>query len=79
MNDLNEKDWKEWAHNPCTQKFVENLKTQRQEYLEKIGSGFYKPEGLTTVIGVCQSILHTINSIEESKEIEEVEDVKEDK
>lgn len=79
MTVLSEKDWREWAHSPCTERFVEKLRAQRQEYLEKMGSGFFKEEGLATVIGICQSILLTIDSIEEKREIEEVEDVKEDK
>ena len=36
---LKEQDWEEWFHHPCTQKFLQDMKDNRQGALEYIAGG----------------------------------------
>lgn len=72
MTDLTIQDFKEWAFNPVTIHFVNELINKRNDYLEKLGNNVYqgKIEIIQKEIGVCQALKATIEAIESYKEAE---------
>ncbi len=65
MIELTQREFKEWAHNPATQEFVNTLVNKRNECLEQLGANFHKDsDSIQRAIGVCQSLKATISAID---------------
>lgn len=73
MTNLNTEDFKEWAFNPVTNYFINDLISKRTEYLEKLGTNFYKDkiDSIQQTIGICLALQATINAIESYKEVKD--------
>jgi len=70
--DLTKTELKEWVFHPATINFVELLTKRRNDHLEQLGSNYYKdPESIQRTIGICQSLLATIDAIQSYKEVED--------